>query len=456
MSTTVEVERPQSARRVPGTSARATLRVVRALRSDPLRFLTSLREEHGDVARFQVGPYLSYLVSRPEAIRHVLVDHATNYNKYTRDYDKLRLSLGDGLLTSEGDFWRRQRRIAQPAFHRQHLNRFAATMSRLAGAMLDRWAQSKTPTIDIAHEMMRVTLQIVSATLVSVELDATIDQIGDAVQVINRQTVQRIMSVVDLPLWFPTPANRALNHAIGYLDRLVRVEIEARRNAAPGDDLLGMLLAARDPESGEGMSDKQLRDEALTMLSAGHETTANALAWTFYLLSSHPEIEARAREEAKGVLGGRPATLDDLPRLAYVKQVFQEAMRLYPPVWAIGRGAVEDDVIDGFHIRRGSDVTMSPWVTHRHPDLWTDPERFDPERFAEGKDIPRFAYFPFSGGARQCIGNAFALMEGQIILASVLARFRLALPPGSVVGTEPLITLRPRGGLPMIPRQDAA
>jgi cytochrome P450 len=440
-------------RSAPGLTSRATFRVIRALRSAPLRFLVGLREQHGDVARFQVGPYRSYLLSHPDAVRHVLVDHAANYTKHTRDYGKLAISLGQGLITSEGEFWRRQRRIAQPAFHRQQIGRFAATMARLTDQMLATWDNTAAGPMDFAHEMMRLTLQIVTSTLISVEVSDTIEQIGEAVSVINRETIQKIVSVFDFPLWVPTKPNVELRRKLRFFDDLAYAQIAARRAASPGDDLLGMLLSARDPETGEGMSDQQLRDEALTMVSAGHETTANALAWCFYLLSQHPDIEARAREEAQRVLGGRAATLEDLPRLSYTKQVFQEAMRLYPPVWAIGRGAAEDDVIGGFRIKRGSDVTLSQWVTHRHPAFWSDPERFDPDRFAEGTDIPRFAYFPFSGGARQCIGNAFAMMEGQIILAMILARYSLALPPGAVVETEPLITLRPRGGLPMLPRR---
>ncbi len=439
-------------RRAPGVHALSTLSTLRALKKDALGFLTRLRETHGDVARFQVGPHVTYLLARPEHVRRVLVEEAPRYTKQTRDYDMLRLSLGTGMLTSEGDFWRRQRRIAQPAFHRQQIGGFAATMGRLSHDMLTRWADAGD-TIDVAHEMMRVTLQIVSATLFSVELDSIIDEIGSAVATLNRQTIDRIISLVDLPVWVPTQRNRELHAATGYFDRLIAKQVADRRAHGPRDeqrhDLLGMLLSARDPETGEGMSDSQLRDEAVTMLAAGHETTANALAWCFHLLAQHPEIERRAADEAGNTLGERAATLEDLPRLSYTKQVFQESMRLYPPVWAIGRGCADGDVIDGFSIDRGADVTMSPWVTHRHPDVWPDPLRFDPDRFAEGRDIPKFAYFPFSGGARQCIGTGFAMMEAQIILSTVLSRYRLAATPGHTVEHEALITLRPRGGLPM-------
>ena len=444
-------------KRAPGVHALSTLTTLRSLKKDALGFLTGLREKHGDVARFQVGPYVTYLLSRPEHIKRVLVDEAPRYTKQTRDYDMLRLSLGTGMLTSEGEFWRRQRRIAQPAFHRQQIGGFAATMGRLSREMLSRWGDAGS-SIDVAHEMMRVTLQIVSATLFSVELDSLIDEIGSAVATLNRQTIERIMTLVELPVWVPTARNRELHAATGFFDRLIAKQVADRRARGPSDaqqdDLLGMLLSARDPETGEGMSDTQLRDEAVTMLAAGHETTANALAWCLHLLAQHPEIERRLGEEAANVLGDRAATLEDLPRLGYAKQVFQESMRLYPPVWAIGRGCQEDDEIGGYTIERGADVTMSPWVTQRHPDVWPDPLRFDPDRFAEGRDIPKFAYFPFSGGARQCIGTGFAMMEGQIILATVLARYRLAAT-GRPVDHEALITLRPRGGLPMLLRRVA-
>ncbi|MEO6951116.1 MAG: cytochrome P450, partial [Polyangia bacterium] len=300
-------------------------------------------------------------------------------------------------------------------------------------------------------EMMRVTLQIVSATLFSVELDSLIDEIGAAVATLNRQTIERIITLVELPVWVPTARNRELHAATGFFDKLIAKQVADRRAAGPTqqNDLLGMLLSATDPETGEGMSDTQLRDEAVTMIAAGHETTANALAWCFHLLAQHPDIERRVGEEAANVLGDRAATLEDLPRLSYTKQVFQESMRLYPPVWAIGRGCQEQDEIGGYTIERGADVTMSPWVTQRHPEFWPDPLRFDPDRFAEGREIPKFAYFPFSGGARQCIGTGFAMMEGQIILATVLSRYRL-VATGRPVAHEALITLRPRDGLPML------
>jgi cytochrome P450 len=230
---------------------------------------------------------------------------------------------------------------------------------------------------------------------------------------------------------------------------VVFAEIEGRRAGARRDDLLSMLLDARDPETGEAMSDRQLRDEVVTMFTAGHETTANLLSWTFYLLSTHPEIERRVRDELERVVGGRPATFADLPGLGYLRQVVQETMRLYPPVWTIGRGVVADDAIGGYRIPRGADVTLSAWVTHRHPGLWENPEGFDPDRFADPARLPRYAYFPFSGGARQCIGNSFAMMEAQLILATVLARFRPELVEGHRVEPEPLVTLRPRHGLPM-------
>jgi len=262
----------------------------------------------------------------------------------------------------------------------------------------------------------------------------------------------RAMSYVVPPIWFPTARNRAFRGAVGTLDTLVFDMIDERcRASEPGGDLLGMMMSARDPDTGEGMSRRQLRDEVMTFLLAGHDTTAVALAWTWYLLARNPKIAEAARDETLGVLGDRDPTLEDLPRLPLARMVVEEAMRLYPPVWGIARQTIAADRIGGYDIPAGQLVSLSPWVTHRHPDFWEDPERFDPERFRPGRERtrPRFAYFPFSGGPRLCIGEAFALMEAQLIVAMMLQRFRLSLVDERPVVPEPTLTLRLRGGLPM-------
>lgn len=384
-------------------------------------------------------------------MKHVLVDNSANYDKQTRGYDVLRQFLGNGLLTSSGDFWRRQRRIAQPAFHRKRIAGFADIMVSDTLDMLRRWddVAALGNSVDLAHEMMSLTLRIVGKTMLSTDVHDSADAVGNAVTVLNEWADAAIDSL--LPIGFPTPATLRARDASRRLDRVIGDIVARRRAGEQAEDLLAMLMEAKDAETGESMTDKQLRDEVMTMFLAGHETTANALAWTFYLLSTHPDIERRVRAELDAALGGTPPSLADLPRLPYLLQVIKEAMRLYPPAWMIDRNAVADDEIGGYRIRRGTLVLISPYVTHRHPGMWPNPEGFDPERFTpEAEESrPRYAYFPFGGGPRQCIGNSFAMMEAQLIVATVLQRFKPWLVPGHPVAPQTLITLRPRWGLRM-------
>lgn len=438
-------------REPPRVATRHPLGVWPQIHADPLAFLLDAGRRHGDVVGFRIGPFRAALLRHPDAIKHVLVDNNHNYDKATRGYDVLRQFLGNGLLTSNGDFWRRQRRIAQPAFHRRRIEGFAETMVSDTLDMLRRWDELAAlgNTVDLAHEMMSLTLRIVGKTLLSTDVHDTADQVGNAVTVLNEWADGAIDSL--LPIGFPTPATLRARDASRKLDRIIGEIIARRRAGEHAEDLLGMLMEAKDAETGESMTDKQLRDEVMTMFLAGHETTANALAWTFYLLSTHPDIERRVRAELDGVLGGAPPTMSDLPRLPYLLQVIKETMRLYPPAWMIDRHTIADDEILGYRIRKGTLVLVSPYVTHRHPEYWPNPEGFDPERFSPANEEarPRYAYFPFGGGPRQCIGNAFAMMEAQLIVAAVLQRFRPWLVPGHPVAPETLITLRPRWGLRM-------
>ena len=420
-------------------------------RDDPLAFLTEAGRRHGDVVGFRIGPIRAVLVRHPEAIKHVLVDNNHNYDKRTRGYEVLRQFLGNGLLTSEGDFWRRQRRIAQPAFHRKRIEGFAEVMLADTQDMLGRWEHiaGLGETVDVAHEMMSLTLRIVGKTLLSTDVQSRADQVGKLVTILNEWADRALDSL--LPVGFPTPGTLRAREASRKLDRLIGEIIARRRAGEHREDLLGMLMEAKDVETGESMTDKQLRDEVTTMFLAGHETTANTLAWTFYLLSMHPEVERRVRAELDATLGGSPPRLEDLPRLPYLMQVLKESMRLYPPAWMIDRHAIADDEILGYHLRKDTLVLVSPYLAHRHPGFWPNPEGFDPERFTPANEAarPRYAYFPFGGGPRQCIGNAFAMMEAQLIVATVLQRFRPWLVPGHRVVPETLITLRPRYGLRM-------
>ena len=423
---------------------------INAFRRDPLGFLCRIAREQGDVVEIGRPPLSLYFVGHPDGVQRVLVDNNKNYDKKTRGYDTLRLFLGKGLLTSEGDFWRRQRRIAQPAFHRQRIAGFAQTMVDHTQDMLQGWHGRER--VDMEAEMTALTLRIVAKTLLSAEVTDAGSQVGTSVSELNRFAREQMMNPLAIPASWPTRRNRRFRSYANSLDEVVLGIIAQRRTEGRGgDDLLGMLMEATDVETGEHMSDQQLRDEAMTIFLAGHETTANALAWTFYLLSLHPDVQRAVRSELAEVVGSAPPTLEDLPRLELLGRVVKETMRLYPPAWSIGRRTVESDDIGGYRLRDKALVILSPFVTHRHPEFWPNPEGFDPDRFlpAAEKSRPRYAYFPFGGGPRQCIGNNFALMEAQLIVGAVIQRFSPCLVPGHPVVPEPLITLRPKYGMPM-------
>jgi len=423
------------------------------MRGDPLAFTARMAREYGDAVCMRLGPIRVYLFHHPDAVKHVLQDNNQNYVK-GEIIGRVKVLIGEGLFTSEGDFWRRQRRLAQPAFHRERIAGLAGTMIRRTAERLDGWelAVRRGEPIDVGAEMNALALTIVGETLFGRDLSGEARDAGQALRIALEVTAHRGMSYVVPPIWWPTKRTRAFRGAVRVLDTLVYDMIDARRRAEqPGDALLGMLMAARDEETGDGMTVRQLRDEVMTFLLAGHETTAVALAWTWYLLARHPEIAERTRAEVLGVLGDRPPSLEDLPRLPLARMVVEEAMRLYPPVWGIGRQSIAADRIAGWDIPAGALVNLSPWVTHRHPAIWNDPERFDPERFRPGGERarPRFAYFPFSGGPRLCIGEAFSMLEAQIIVAMMLQRYRLTLVDPRPVDIETTLTIRPRGGLPM-------
>ena len=442
----------ETRREPPGLGLWQFFRLLPALRREPLRIFAELPRRYGAVVRMK-GVWTSYLLNHPADIEHVLQTNSQNYRK-GRNYEEARASIGNGLLISEGDFWRRQRRLAQPAFHRQRIAAFATVMTDATEGMLDQWRLRAAPRepFDVAAEMMRLTLRIVGLTLFSTDLTRETDIIARSLEVARAHTIRRMWQAVKLPVSFPTPANRRFRRAIRESEGVIYDMIHARRRGeVETDDLLSLLLRARDEETGEAMSDVQLRDEAATILTAGHETTALTLSWTWYLLAQHPHVEQKLHEELTTVLGGRTPDLDHLPRLKYTLLVIQEAMRLYPPVWAISRTALGADRVGGYRIPAGSEILLLPYVTHRHPDLWEQPEAFDPERFLPERSAtrPKFAYFPFGGGPRQCIGNNFALMEAQLIVAAVAQQYRLRLVPGHRVEPEPSLTLRPRDGLMM-------
>lgn len=445
---------PAGPREAPMPPGEGPLGHARALRDGILEAFPRWAAEHGDAVSLRLPGVPCLAVFSAEAVRHVLQTNARNYSKRTRATEKMSLFLGKGLVTADGELWKRQRRIAAPAFHKQRIEGFAGTMVRATSDLLDRWAAARGP-VDVDRAMMVLTMRIASETLLGRDLSGEADAVGDALAFLTVNTNARITRLLDLPLSVPTPENLRYRRATKVLDDLLAGLLAARRKR-PGEahDLLGMLLDARDEETGEGMTDTQLRDEAVTIFAAGHETTSNALSWTFLLLARHPEVAARLYQEVDAVLGGRAPTVADLPALPLCKNVLQESMRLFPPAWITDRRAEGDDEICGYRVRAGTRIFLSPWATHRHPRYWDDPEVFDPDRFtpARSEGRPAFAYFPFGGGPRVCIGNAFAMMEAQLILTMISQRFRLELTPGARVTPERGITLRPAPTLPMLLR----
>ena len=390
----------------------------------------------------------SFLIIKPEYIEQVLLTNCVNYSKSQFLRHLLGPLLGDGLLISEGEFWRRQRRFAAPAFHSRHTADLIATMGSCSEAALARW-RTMTQPFDIAAEMMALTLNIISRTMFSQDVSGDVEAVRRLMDIVVTLRLS-LLDLLGFPEWLPRRQPKAYRRAIAEFEALVsRFLAERRVDGIDRGDLLSMLLTARDLETGEGMSDKQLRDEILTIFLAGHETTANALSWCWYLLAQHPEVEARLHDELDRVLGARILNFADLAELKWTRMVIEEAMRLYPPVHTISRTAIGEDRIGGVRVPPGALISISPYVTHRSPNLWPEPDRFDPERFrpAAAAQRHRFAYLPFGGGPRICIGNSFALAEAQVIVAAIAQRYRVRLAPGHIVKPIGLLTLRPKGGI---------
>lgn len=431
----------------PGPKGEFLIGNMRQFRRQRLDFLMSNMSNYGDIVFMRFGPRALYQLNNPDAIQYVLVKAADKFYKSPMLKRATRKAIGEGLLTSEGEFHKRQRKLVQPAFHHNRIARYAEVMVDYTTQMLNGWKPGQQR--DIHHEMMRLTMQIVARTLFDADVSSDADTIGQAISIGIEATSERITKPFALPEWIPTPLNVKRRKAAEVITHTIMNIINARRESGEDTgDLLSMLLMGQD-ENGEGMTDKQIYDEVVTLFIAGHETTANALSWTLYLLALHPEIEAKLVDELRAVLGEYPPTVDDLGKLRYTDQVIKESMRLYPPAWVITRQAIEDVSIGGYEIPAGSIVLMSPYVMHRHPRYWDEPEKFMPERFVPDWEdhIPKYAYFPFGGGPRICVGNQFALMEANLVLATLIQRCSLTL--GQQVETEPLVTLRPKHGIPM-------
>jgi cytochrome P450 len=412
---------------------------------DPLGYFTGLMREYGDLVSLRVLNFRILLLNHPDYIEDVLVNHPRKFIK-GRVLKANKRVFGSGLLTSEGDFWLRQRRLAQPAFHRARIAGYASTMVEYTERLLHEWQDGEER--DIHKEMMRLTLQIVGKTLFDADVEGDAQDVGKSMELLLELAADFRRTVL-IPHWLPTPANFRLELAIRKIEKvLYRIIAEKRASGRNAGDLLSMLLAAQD-EDGSRMTDQQLRDEAITLFLAGHETTANTLSWTWWLLAQNPAVEAKLHAELRSVLGGRTPSLDDLPKLVYTNHIITESMRLYPPAWGTARTAVDDHEIAGYSVPKGSGVSFAQWTVHRDARWYDAPEEFRPERW-EGdllKRIPRFAYFPFGGGPRQCIGNSFALMEAALVLATIAQQYRFRLVEGHPVVPLASITLRPRHGI---------
>jgi cytochrome P450 len=421
----------------------------RSFRKDATGFLERL-SKLGDVTSFRLGPQQAYFLNDPELIRDLLVVNAHKFKK-GRALQRAKTLLGEGLLTSEGEFHLRQRRMIQPAFHRAQIADYSRSMVELAEETSDNWRDRET--LDIDREMMHLTLRIVGTTLFSANVEDDADAVGKAMT-----SMTTLFNFLLLPFseWLqklPLPHSKRFKSARGTLDSVIYAIINDRRRSGENKgDLLSMLLNAQDEDDGSVMTDEQVRDEALTLFLAGHETTANLLTFTWYVLSQNPDAEAKLHEEIDRVLNGRSPTFEDISKLTYCEHVIAESMRLYPPAWAIGRLATEDHEFGGFPVAKGSLILISPYITHRDKRFWSEPEVFRPERW-EMQSVKvagqRYIYFPFGGGIRRCIGEGFAWTEGILLLATLAGKWKLELDPGQKIALQPMITLRPKYGMRM-------
>jgi len=440
---------------IPGPPGHPILGSLQEIQRDRLNFLLEAAHRYGPVVKIRVGPTSLIQVNSPEGVQHVLQLNNQNYTKQSIAFKGLRDLIGNGLLLSDGNFWLKQRRLMQPAFHRQKINNFGAMIVQEVQTNLQEWQANAASgqLLNLSREMMQLTLSIITRALFNDRIGDESGAIGASITTLLEDNIYRFDHPFYPSRWFPSPRNRRYAQAKASLHAVIDGIIN-RRMASSRDygDLLDMLVQARDEESGEGMAPEQLRQETITLFLAGHETTAVLLSWTFYLLAQHPQVREHLQAEIQQALAGRTPSEADLANLPYTRLVLDETMRLYPPAWVTNRKAVRADEIAGYAIPAGAEVSISPYVIHRDPHLWPDPEQFDPERFSPERSAGRhrYAYFPFGGGPRLCIGNHFALLEAQLILVAICQRYTLDLAPGREVEAEPLITLRPKDGPWMI------
>ena len=452
---------PNGVKRAPGPRGRFLVGSMRDFRGDRLiDTMEQARAKYGDIVRFRIGPRTVHLVSHPNLAHQVLVREKETFLKIQEGTDKkigLGLVLGEGLLTNrDHNSWFARRRILQPVFHRRRVMLMADEMVAAGQKMLSRWEEIYAPedVLDVHEEMMRVTLDVINQTMFGADVSQEASRVGTAMTILTRYAFAQAGNPFAAPPWIPTRRNRKFHEALETIDSVVLSLIRARQGAResgepPRGDLLDMLLDAEDAETGERMTDQEVLDEVKTIFAAGHETTANALTWAWLLLSEHPEVGEKLEAELDAVLGGRPPTSADLPSLHYTRQVFEETLRLYPPVPALVRRVVRPTTLDGYEIPASSRALISIYSIHRHPDLWLGPTRFDPERFSPERKASHhdLAYIPFGAGQHKCIGNNLALIEGTLLLAMIAQRYEFGLVPGCPVEREVAVTMRPRKGL---------
>ena len=444
--------------KIPGPRGHPLIGNLLPFARDPFHFLLSSQREYGDVVRFRLGSISACLLAHPDSVRHVFLDNSQNYDKRI-GYVQMKPLVGDGLLVSEGDVWRRQRHLLQPPFQPQHLDVLTRPMLAAMAALLERWevlAAAGKP-VEIIAEMTHMTHAVSGRMLFGIDFSAAGNPLGRALALAQQLSDDFTLRLTHSPLAIlaglasiPAPLPRRVREQLRELDRVLYDLIAVRRREGTDrGDLVSLLLTARDPLNGELLTDREVRDQIVTLWLAGTETPAVGLAWACYLLAQHPQVERQLDVELAHVLGGRVPTWDDLSTLKYTAMVLHESMRLYPPAWLIVRAAIQDDEVGGYNIPARSMILLSPYVTQRHPALWADPEQFAPDRFApeEIARRPRFSYFPFGGGPRQCLGNHMALVEMQFTLAALAQQFRLRIAPGQRITPAVMITLRPPEGI---------
>lgn len=417
-------------------------------RRDFPHVLFKVAKEYGEVVHLNYGPRPTFFVTGPKGVEHILQSNQHAYQGFNYSHVQLRPLLGNGLLTSEGEIWLKHRRLAQQAFHKAQLQTLSQLMTQTIQNFVEKWDARihQETTLNIGDEMGLMTLGVVSESLFGTKMGERAILVRDAWPLVLDHMVARMLNPIRIPEQIPSPGNRQYKKSLGMLnDAVYSLIADHRAGGEEKSNLLGMLIAARDQKLATHFDDQELRDEVMTILLAGHETCANALTWTLYLLARHPEAQERLAAEAASVLGGRPATYEDLPQLPYTAMVFNEGLRLYPPAWIMARDVLEDDEVDGWRIPQGALVFLSPYVTHRRPEFWQTPLGFNPEHFSpeQVEDRPRFAYFPFGGGQRQCLGKNFALVEAQLALPMLVQKYRFSVQ-ANVEEAYPAYNMRPQ------------